>query len=96
MVAALIVGGLTAWYLGLRAGGAAAVLTIVALIVASVVPGLTVAVYALVIAWVGALYFLGPKIIGGPAAHSGLPGILSAGFGQAQRWSKKWRDRPKT
>ena len=34
----------------------------VPLLVAMVVPGMSLAVYALVIAWSAALYFLGPKL----------------------------------
>lgn len=62
MLAAVVVGALTAWYLGLRAGVIAAVVTFGALIVSAFVPGLTLAVYALVIAWSAALYFLGAKL----------------------------------
>src|SRR5262245_12765996 len=50
MLAALIVGALTAWYLGLRAGVIAAAVTFAALVLAMFVPGLSLAVYALVIA----------------------------------------------
>ena len=86
MIAALIVGGLTAWYLGLRAGIIAAVATAVALVVANVVPGMSLAVYALVIAWAAALYFLGPKLGkkgGGPS------GWIGASVGQATSWARK-------
>jgi hypothetical protein len=85
MLPALIVGALTAWYLGLRAGIIAAVVTAVAMLVAQFVPGLTLAVYALVVAWSAAVYFLGAKItnrIKGPSWLSGVTGTASA-------WVKK-------
>ncbi len=93
MLAALIVGGLTAWYLGLRAGVIAAVATAGALLVAAFVPGFTIAVYALVLAWSGALYFLGAKLSGGmkrpPITAAGATTVLSGIAGQAQSWFKK-------
>jgi hypothetical protein len=87
MVPALIVGGLTAWYLGMRAGAIAAAATFVALIVASFVPGMTMAVYALVLAWSAAVYFLGPKM-----SKQGLgsgSGLLGGAVSQATAWGRK-------
>jgi len=76
MVPALIVGLLTAWYLGMRAGTIAAIVTAVALLVVQFIPipGLSLAIYALVIAWSAAVYFLGAKI----SARAKGPGIFSA------------------
>lgn len=92
MLAALVVGGLTAWYLGMRAGVIAAIATAAALIVAAFVPGVNLAVYALVIAWSAALYFLGPKMgksKDAPGANgAGLAG-LTVMAGQARDWFKK-------
>ena len=87
MLPALIVGALTAWYLGLRAGIIAAVVTAAALLVAMFVPipGITVAVYALVVAWCAAVYFLGAKITQRQAA----PGWLSGATAQAGSWLHK-------
>ena len=51
MLPALIVGALTAWYLGVRIGVIVAIATFVALLTANFVPGLNITVYALVIAW---------------------------------------------
>jgi hypothetical protein len=87
MLPALIVGALTAWYLGLRAGLIAAGVTFGALILASFVPGLTIGVYALVLAWSGALYFLGPKI--SASAKKGGGGGLGGVTGQAMAWARK-------
>ncbi len=85
MLPALIVGALTAWYLGLRAGIIAAVVTAVAMIVATFIPGATLVVYALVLAWSAAVYFLGAKI----TARTTGPSWFSAATGQAQSWAKK-------
>ena len=87
MLPALIVGALTAWYLGLRAGLIAAGVTLGALLLASFVPGLTLAVYALVLAWSAALYFLGAKIAG--ASKKGGGGWLGGVTGQATAWARK-------
>lgn len=87
MLPALIVGALTAWYLGLRAGVIAAAVTFGALIVATFVPGLTIAVYALVLAWSAALYFLGAKI--SAASSQKGSGPLGGVIGQATAWARK-------
>jgi hypothetical protein len=86
MVPALIVGALTAWYLGLRAGIIAGIVTAVALLIAQFVPvpGVSLAIYALVIAWSLAVYFLGSRI----SARTKGPGWLSAATGQATSWVK--------
>lgn len=87
MVPALIVGLLTAWYLGMRAGIIAAIVTAVALLVAQFVPipGVTLAIYALVVAWSAAVYFLGSKI----SARANGPSWFSAATGQASSYFKK-------
>jgi hypothetical protein len=94
MLPALIVGGLTAWYLGVRPGVIAAIITFAALIVSSFVPGLTIAVYALVLAWCAALYFLGAKMTkeGGAKAGPSIGAattVLSGIASQASSWLKK-------
>ena len=87
MLPALIVGALTAWYLGLRAGIIVAVITAVALLVATFVrvPGITLAIYALVIAWSAAVYFLGAKI----TQRTTSPSWVSTLGGQATSWMRK-------
>jgi hypothetical protein len=92
MLPALIVGGLTAWYLGLRAGIIAAVVTAAALLVAAIVPipGITLVVYALVIAWSAAVYFLGAKITARAGGQKPGPGSWLDGVaGQATSWARK-------
>ncbi|HWO19081.1 MAG TPA: hypothetical protein VNO30_09895 [Kofleriaceae bacterium] len=92
MLSALIVGALTAWYLGLRAGAIAAAVTLAALLVAGFVPGLSLAVYTLVLAWSAALYFLGPKIAAASSKRGnggGGGGWLDGLTGQAKAWARK-------
>ena len=91
MIAAIIVGGLTAWYLGVRLGVIVAGITFAALLIAAFVPGMTITVYALVLAWAAALYFLGPKI----SKASGKPGASSmfSPLNQATAWAKKFLNR---
>jgi len=92
MLPALIVGALTAWYLGLRAGIIAAAITAGALLVAMFVPipGITLAIYALVVAWCAAVYFLGAKITQRTTGPSWLAGMA----GQAQSWARKVMKKP--
>jgi hypothetical protein len=88
MLPALIVGALTAWYLGMRAGVIAAIVTAVAMLVATFIPGATMVVYALVVAWSAAVYFLGAKI----TERAKGPSMFSAVTGQATDWVKKlWK-----
>jgi hypothetical protein len=88
MLPALIVGALTAWFLGLRAGIIAAVITAAALLVAMFVPvpGITLAIYALVVAWCAAVYFLGTKITERTKGPSWLSGVS----GQATTFVRKF------
>jgi hypothetical protein len=87
MLPALIVGALTAWYLGLRAGIIAAVVTAAALLLAMFVPipGITLAIYALIVAWSAAVYFLGAKITQRTTGPSWVSGVA----GQATSWVHK-------
>ena len=91
VIPAIIVGALTAWYLGLRLGVIVAAVTAVAMLVAMVVPGMTITVYALVIAWAAGLYFFGPKIskASGKGLRSGMFGGVAGAAGQAGSWAKK-------
>ncbi|MCX5748121.1 MAG: hypothetical protein NT062_37150 [Proteobacteria bacterium] len=89
MVAALLVGAITAWFLGLRLGVIAAVATAAALLIALVVPGMSLAIYVIVIAWCAGLYFFGKKIslITGQKGLIGGPAVSVASWaGQAQAW----------
>ncbi len=99
MLPALIVGGLTAWYLGLRAGIIAAAITFGLLLISIFVPGLNLAVYAVVISWCAALYFLGPKMSKGAGLNAGgggmLGSVLGGAAGQAKAWLDKLREKAK-
>jgi hypothetical protein len=88
MLPALIVGGLTAWYLGLRTGIVVAVLVFAAMLVAAFVPGMTITVYALVLAWSAALYFFGPKI-SKASGKTSMSSVFGSPFAQASAWAKK-------
>jgi hypothetical protein len=92
MLPALIVGALTAWYLGLRVGAIVAVATAVALLVANFVPGMCITIYALVLAWCGALYFFGPKI-SKASGKSSMSSVFGSPLGQATAWAKKLLNR---
>ena len=78
MIPALIVGGYTAWFLGLRTGVIAAVSVAVGLLVAGFVPvpGISLVVYALILGWCGALFFFGRKMAGGSTQRSAAAGIV--------------------
>ena len=65
-----------------------AVVTAVALIIATFVPGLTITIYALVIGWAAALYFFGPKI-SKASGKTSMSSVFGSPFGQAQAWAKK-------
>jgi hypothetical protein len=92
MLPALIVGGLTAWYLGLRVGVIVAIATAVALLVATFVPGMSITIYALVIAWCAALYFFGPKL-SKASGKSSMSSMFGSPLGQAKAWATKlWKN----
>lgn len=88
MLPALIVGGLTAWYLGIRFGVIVAVVTFAALLLAAFVPGMTMTVYVLVVGWAAALYFFGPKI-SKASGKTSMSSVFGSPLGQAQAWAKK-------
>jgi hypothetical protein len=88
MLPALIVGALTAWYLGFRTGIVVAVLVFAAMLVAAFVPGMTITVYALVLAWSAALYFFGPRI-SKASGKTSMSSVFGSPFAQASAWAKK-------
>lgn len=81
MIAAIVVGVWTALYLGVRAGVIAAAVTAAALFGAAIlpIPGVSIAVYILVVGWCAALYFVIPKLVK-PEGRSKLGGKGKAGF----------------
>jgi len=62
LVAALVVGAVTAYYLGLKAGGVAAVVAGALFLVAMVVPGVRWTIYLGVGAALVAICWIGPKL----------------------------------
>ena len=88
MLPALIVGALTAWYLGVRIGAVVAVATAVALLLAAFIPGMSITIYALVIAWCAGLYFFGPKL-SKASGKSSMSSVFGSPISQATAWAKK-------
>jgi hypothetical protein len=64
IVLALVVGAVTGWYLGVRAGVLAAAVSAVGLLVAMFVPGTALPVYVALALWIGALYVIKTKLPG--------------------------------
>ena len=87
MLPALIVGALTAWFLGLKLGIVVAGITFVAVIIASVIPGASLTVYVLILGWCALLYFFGAKFRKPNAATQ----IAGGTIGQLGRWVGKAR-----
>ncbi len=94
MLAALIVGVWTALYLGTQAGVIAAAAVALAMLAASFIPGVSIAVYTLVIAWCATLYFIFPKLLKTRGQAGGKGPSLSASavasqVNSAWSWAKK-------
>ena len=92
MLTALVVGVWTALYLGVRAGVIAAVAIAVALLAAGLlpIPGVSIAVYTLVIGWCAALYFVIPKLSKPGAKVSGpTTASVAAQVSSVLGWAKK-------
>ena len=79
MLPALIVGGFTGWFLGLRPGIIAAVATALVLLVANFIPGATFTIYGLIVGWCALLYFFGKSIAGGGSASRSSFGKAASG-----------------
>lgn len=86
IILALIVFGVTAWFLGLRPGGVAGGVSLATLIAAQVVPGTALAIYAVHVLFIGGMVYLGPKLsrMRKPAAKQGLTADLG-------RWYRRGR-----
>lgn len=61
-LASLLIGLLTAYYFGLKAGGTAAGVALGLFLAAAVVPGATILVYGLVALGVAAVCVIGPRV----------------------------------
>lgn len=64
IVLALVVGAVTGWYLGVRAGVLAAAMSAIGLLIAMFVPGTALPVYVAIGLWLGALYLIKTKLPG--------------------------------
>ncbi|HVK72531.1 MAG TPA: hypothetical protein VM734_04400 [Kofleriaceae bacterium] len=64
LLLALVVFGVTAWFLGMRVGAIAAGVSFASLIAADIVPStsLALAIYALHVVWLAGMVYLGPRI----------------------------------
>jgi hypothetical protein len=94
LVAALIVGALTAYYFGLRLGMYAAAATAGALFATLVIPGVTWMVYGAIAVTMVGLVYLGPKY-GKAAGVSGMRhavGWYGKAAGTVRGW---WGDKKK-
>lgn len=83
LVVPLIVGALTAWFLGLRLGIVAAIATGVAMLVALFVPGMALTVYVLAGLWCVGLWFFGKKI----SSLTGQKGVATGPLATASSWA---------
>ncbi len=62
LIAAALLGGLTGYYFGIRAGAIAAVVSALLFVLAMVMPGYALPIYAIVGVAVIAICFIGPKV----------------------------------
>ena len=85
MVAALIIGAVTAWYLGVRAGIFAAVISAALLVLALFVPPTALGIYIVLGAYVVGLYLFGSKIPGLANAKKSN-GAIGGWKGEAAKW----------
>jgi hypothetical protein len=93
LLLALVVFGVTAWFVGLRPGGYAGAVSLAALVMAQVVPGTALAVYGVHVLYIGGLVWMGPKVSRlfqgnkpepkGPAAQVGKWLKRGRAFGEA-------------
>jgi hypothetical protein len=93
LLLALVVFGVTAWFVGLRPGGYAAGISLASLVMAQVVPRTALAVYGIHVLYIGGLVWMGPKVSKliagnkpepkGPAAQVGKWFRRGKAFGEA-------------
>ena len=86
LILALVVGAVTAYYLGIRNGVIAAGVSAAGVLIAMFVPGTALPVYAGIVLWVGGLYFWKTK----------LPSLGQPKQPQKQGWEReldRWKQR---
>jgi hypothetical protein len=88
VVAALIIGAVTAWYLGVRAGIFAAIISAALLVLALFVPPTALGIYIVLGAYCVGLYLFGTKLpgIGGRGVKDKKPGLGGNWKGEAAKW----------
>lgn len=86
LLLALVVFGVTAWFVGLRPGGYAGAVSLAALVMAQVVPGTALAVYGIHVLYIGGLVYAGPKVSRLFASKKPEPKGPGA---QVQKWFKR-------
>jgi hypothetical protein len=89
VVAALIIGAVTAWYLGVRAGIFAAIISAALLVLALFVPPTALGIYIVLGAYVVGLYLFGSKLPG--LANKDKKASAFGWKGEAARWYGKAR-----
>ena len=84
MLAAVIIGAITAWYLGVRVGVFAAIVSAALLVLATFVPPTALGIYIVLGAYVVGLWVFGTKLPGLAGKQGG--GIASGWKGEAAKW----------
>jgi hypothetical protein len=101
LLLALVVFGVTAWFVGVRQGSYAAVASFAALMMAMIVPRTAMAVYGFHVLYIGGLVYFGPRVSRMLAGNKPPPKQGTAA--QVGRWLKRgkavgealWKSRPK-
>jgi hypothetical protein len=86
LLLALVVFGVTAWFVGVRPGSYAAVGSFAALMMAMVVPRTAMAVYGFHVLYIGGLVYFGPRVSKLLAGNKPQPKSPAAQLG---RWLKR-------
>jgi len=87
VVASLIIGAVTAWYLGVRAGVFAAIISAALLVLALFVPPTALGIYIVLGAYCVGLYLFGTKLPGLKGLKNKKDGGLGMGWkGEAAKW----------
>jgi len=83
LIAAAVVGALTAYYFGLKVGAAAAVAAAVAFLGAMMVPGFALHIYAATAVFVLAVLVIGPRLPGRAAKRADFLSVARKVIGRA-------------
>lgn len=86
MLAAIIIGAITAWYLGVRVGVFAAAVSAALLVLAMFVPPTALGIYIVLGAYVVGLWLFGSKLPGLANKQGGIGSSLGGWKGEAAKW----------